>query len=159
MVVFVIGFASETNAQGKGHHDGKDRRDDRYGRHGGDQHGKGDWQHDQHEHRYDKREHKHKHCRSHTHAVHHHAPVVIKHYHERPRYMYYRDYDVYYDSHRDVYITWSGRNWIVSASLPVVLRRVDRRRAVRMEVDYVRDDFPSYLQTHKPSYRRIYTEF
>lgn len=164
MIVFMIGVASETDAQGRSHQHAGERRDEHHDKHRRGDHRKDD-RHD-HKYEYHKREHHgHGHHQSHRHVAHrhdkhhHHAPVVVRHYHERPRYIYYRDYDVYYDFHRDVYITWSGRNWTVSASLPVVLRRVDRHRAVRMEVDYVQDDFPTYLRTHKPVYRRVYTEF
>ena len=88
-----------------------------------------------------------------------HAPVVARRYHTRPHYIYYRDYDVYYDFHRNVYISYSGRNWTVSTSLPRGLYRVDLGRAVRMEVDYDLDDFPVYLERSRPTYRRVYTEF
>lgn len=169
MIVFLIGVASETTAQGRGHHhDNKDRRGEHHDKYDRDDHREHNWKEDRYGHKDEHRKHahyRHGHHPSHRHAVrrhephHHHAPVVVRHYHERPRYIYYRDYDVYYDYHRDVYITWSGRNWAVSASLPVVLHRVDRRRAVRMEVDYVRDDFPTYLQTRRPVYTRVYTEF
>jgi hypothetical protein len=81
---------------------------------------------------------------------------VVVHHHTRPRYIYYRDYDVYYDTDRSVYITWSGRNWSLSTSLPVVLHRVDVRRAVRMEVDYYDDNFAAYLEAGRPVYRRVY---
>lgn len=77
--------------------------------------------------------------------------------HSRPRYVYFRDYDVYHDMHRNVYISWSGRNWTVSTSIPVALRHVDVHRTVRMEVDYDYDDFDAYLKRGRPSYRRIYT--
>lgn len=83
----------------------------------------------------------------------------MTHRHSRPRYVYYRDYNVYHDLHHNVYISYSGRNWSVSASLPVVLHRVDARRAVRMEVDYFDDDFTAYLERDRPTYTRIYTEF
>lgn len=83
----------------------------------------------------------------------------MRHHHSRPRYVYYRDYNVYHDLHRDVYISYSGRHWSVSASLPVVLHHVEARRAVRMEVDYHADDFPGYLERNRPTYTRIYTEF
>lgn len=85
--------------------------------------------------------------------------IVVRDYRPRPRYIYYRDYDVYYDLERRAYITYSGRNWSVSASLPVALRRVELSRATRLEVGYVRDDLPSYLDRSRPVYTRVYTEF
>ncbi|MGC1240877.1 MAG: hypothetical protein WA874_04770 [Chryseosolibacter sp.] len=167
IALFVVSIAGNVNAQGRGHHNGNERS--RAGNHEKDHHK--DWKHDRKEgshhrdydHRHD-RGYSHNHDRRHEHhpAVHHrhehrHAPVVVRHYHPRPRYIYYRDYDVYHDLDRNVYISYSGRNWSVSASLPVVLHRVDVHRAVRMEVDYDQDDFPRYLERSRPAYRRIYT--
>lgn len=80
--------------------------------------------------------------------------VVVRHY-ERPRYVYYADYDVYYDCHREVYISYSGRSWTISTSLPVVMHRVDIRRASCREVRYYEDDFVSYLDRGRPMYGEV----
>lgn len=154
IAIVIIILAGNANAQGRGHQKSKERhRADHHNKHDGHKHG---WHSNGHDH----------HCRDHHHGerqvrvVHyHHEPVVVRHYHERPRYIYYRDYDVYYDFQNNVYFSYSGRNWTVSASLPVVLRRVDTRRAVRMEVDYDRDDFHTYLASSRPVYRRMYTGY
>lgn len=94
--------------------------------------------------------------------VYHPAPVerrVVHHYHyERPRYVYYRDYDVYYDCHRQVYISFSGRNWSISAGLPVVMRHVNVQTVVTTNVEYYDDDFPEYLETRRPG-GRLYAEW
>lgn len=155
IAVATISMTGSVSAQGRGHQKDEhrahhhDRRDhDR----NHEWHSKKHDKHGRHHHRHnEKRE---------VHVVHHHPhPVVVSHYHQRPRYIYYRDYDVYYDFHRNVYISYSGRNWTVSTSLPVVLHRVDRRRAVQMEVDYDRDDFRAYLDRGRPAYRRVYTGY
>jgi hypothetical protein len=94
------------------------------------------------------------------HVYHHHdrycnhGPVVVHHHHIRPRYIYYRDYDVYYDSHRSVYISYSGRGWTLTTALPTAMRHVNIRTTKRFEVDYHDDDFPRYLETRRPSYGR-----
>lgn len=94
--------------------------------------------------------------------VYHPAPVerrVVHHYyHGRPRYVYYRDYDVYYDSHRNVYISFGGRNWSVSAGIPVVMRHVDVRTVVATNVDFYDDNFIAYLDTRRPG-GRVYAEW
>lgn len=94
--------------------------------------------------------------------VYHPAPVerrVVHHYyHERPRYVYYSDYDVYYDSYRNVYISFGGRNWSVSAGIPVVMRHVNVRTVVTTEVDYYDDNFTAYLDTRRPG-GRLYAEW
>jgi hypothetical protein len=150
IAIMIISMAGNANAQGRGHQKSKER-------HGADHPNK----HDRHKHGWHSNGHDHhRHGERQVRVVHyHHEPVVVRHYHERPRYIYYRDYDVYYDFQENVYFSYSGRNWTVSASLPVVLRRVDTRRAVRMEVDYDRDDFHAYLASSRPVYRRMYTGY
>lgn len=110
---------------------------------------------------------KHAHVHDHHYHDHHHhttrvvRPVrahqhVVTHRHEQPRYVYYSDYGVYHDVQKNVYITYSGRNWTVSAALPVALHRVDVRRANAVAVDYHADDFVGYLQHGRPIYAGVY---
>jgi len=146
------------NAQGRGRgHGGGNGRDHHDGGHHNDHH-------DNHYNHYD-------HHASVQHVYHHahrdvyyrpvppprvivvHQPVPV-----RPRYVYYRDYNVYYDCHRSVYISYSGRGWAVSAALPVCLDRVDVRRANRVSVEYYDDDFPTYLDRGTPAYGAVYTD-
>lgn len=103
-------------------------------------------------------------CHDHRRVVHvyHPAPVerrVVHHYYrERPCYVYYRDYDVYYDRHSNVYIAFGGRNWSISAGIPVVMRHVDVRTVVTTDVDYYDDNFTAYLDTRRPG-GRLYAEW
>jgi hypothetical protein len=160
----IISTAANVKAQGRGHHKGHEKRHQHQ-----DHHWKGDKDREhKHDHHYHNREHRHDHYerRKVHHVVHHHhrycdhAPVVIvRHDPPRPRYIYYRDYDVYYDMHREVYVSYSGRNWRVSARLPVVLRRVDMRLAVRMDVDYYEDDFVAYLERGRVRPGRSYASY
>ena len=162
ITMLIVGLAGSVNAQRKGHHKGNEKH------HGGN-HQRRDYgddhrHRDHHDWKHERHGHSDKHARHYRHdryVAHHHdrqcSHARVVRYHERPRYIYYRDYDVYYDLHHSVYITWSGRNWAASASLPVVLRRVDRYNAIRMEVDYDHDDFTAYLSAGRPVYRRIYT--
>ncbi|HET9487555.1 MAG TPA: hypothetical protein VFO54_08975, partial [Chryseosolibacter sp.] len=169
IALMIISMAGNVNAQGRGHHKAHDRKG--AGNHG-NHHSKHEWKGDSHHNRGYAHPHDRSYAYHHDHRPQvrtvvyhhhdsycHHEPVVVTHYHERPRYVYYRDYDVYYDMRREVYISYSGRNWTVSASLPVALHHVDVHRAVRLEVDYQHDDFPVYLQRSRPSYRRIYTGY
>lgn len=143
-LIMLMGFSAGVYAQGRGHgkghdkHYGNDHRGDRGGRH------------DHHDHHYE--------ASRRDVYVHHHyhsAPVerrVVHYYRERPRYVYYRDYDVYYDYHRSVYITLSGRNWVLSTSMPTAMCHVDVRRTNHVAVDYYDDDFPGYLDRGRPTY-------
>lgn len=80
-----------------------------------------------------------------------HRPVVVHHHYKKPRYIYFRDYDVYYDCHRNAYISYTGRSWTVSRAIPADMRYVNVRTTRSYEVDYYDDDFPSYLERRRPS--------
>lgn len=161
ITMLIVGLAGSVNGQGRGHHKGNEKHhggNHERRAHGDDHHNRDHhWKHERHGHG----ERHARHYRHDRYVAHHHdrhcSHARFVRYYERPRYIYYRDYDVYYDIHQSVYITWSGRNWAASASLPVVLQRVDRHNAVRMEVDYHHDDFSAYLSAGKPAYRRLYT--
>lgn len=158
------GLMADVNAQGRGreHHGGGNNGRDRHDNGGHDSH------HDRRRHEV----HHHDHHQAHVQHVYHHAHrdvyyrptppprvVVVHHPPVRPRYIYYRDYDVYYDCNRSVYISYSGRGWTMSASVPVRLSRVDVHRASRVSVDYYEDDFPSYLDRGTPVYYgAVYTD-
>ncbi len=98
----------------------------------------------------------------------HHRYVAYRHHrHGRPswapaygyryntRYIYYQDYNVYYDCHRDVFVVWTGRSWAVSNRVPDVMFRVDFGRAKVSGVDYWDDDFDFYLERRRPAYMSI----
>ena len=141
-------------AQGRGRANGRDRG-----------HTNG-YQRDYHDAHRDRDHHHHAHQHNHRDVYvyndhhHHHAPVVHHHHHYRPvRYVYYRDYDVYFDCDRSVYITYSGRGWSVSAGVPVVMRHVDVHHVTRVDVDdYYDDDFVGYLDRNRPN-GRLYAEW
>lgn len=66
-------------------------------------------------------------------------------HYNQSRYVYYRDYNVYYDCYRDVYITCSGRNYIYSNNMPPHMRRANFDRIVFVDLDFYDDDLPKYL--------------
>ena len=72
-------------------------------------------------------------------------------HYNRSRYVYYRDYNVYYDCYRDVYITCSGRNYIYSNNMPPHLRRANFDRIVFIDLDFYDDDLPRYLDRRRGS--------
>ncbi len=93
-------------------------------------------------------------------TYHHHRhgrPQWAPHYGYRynTRYIFYQDYNVYYDCHRDMFITWTGRNWAVSSRIPDVMFRVDFNRARVRGVEYWDDDFDFYLQRRQPNFVSI----
>jgi hypothetical protein len=76
-------------------------------------------------------------------------------YRYNTRYIYYHDYNVYYDCHRDVFMVWTGRNWRLSAHIPDAMLRVDFHRTRVYGVNYWDDDFDFYLERRRPSYLSI----
>jgi hypothetical protein len=90
---------------------------------------------------------------AHYHSQHCGHQVVVTHY-EKPRYVYYQAYGVYYDHRRNVFISYTGRNWTISTSIPSPLLHVDLRTAVCHEVNYYDDDFVTYLDYGRPMHRR-----
>lgn len=70
---------------------------------------------------------------------------VVVYRQQAPRYVYYRDYNVYYDYTRNAYISFSGRNWVVTTTVPIGMRYVNRAGLSCSNVDYYNDDFPQYL--------------
>jgi hypothetical protein len=91
---------------------------------------------------------------SHSHSHHCGHRIVVRHY-EAPRYFYYSDYDMYFDRERNVYISYTGNGWNVSASLPVHIHHVDLGRVAYREVSYYDDDFVSYLGQGRPMYSDV----
>lgn len=163
MVLFLLAAVTTAEAQHRGrdrdHDNGRDRG---RGHSNGNGNGRGD-----NKHYYRDRDHDHHHHNDHKKVVHvyHHRPapverrvVVHHHHHTRPRYVYYRDYDVYYDCDRQVFISFSGRNWAVSIERPMRMHHVDIYRASRVDVDYYNDDFAEYLEQKRP-HGRVYAEW
>jgi hypothetical protein len=181
LAIILIAFSGySASAQGRGHHYGREkdkrdqrdndnrdrnrndnRNDDKDWNKGNDKkwsYGDND-RHDRHHdhgrnhHNWERRNVRHYY---HTHDRYcNHQPVVVHHY-VKPRYIYYRDYDVYYDCHKSVYISYSGGSWSVSGAIPLFMRSVDMRRASRWEVDYWDDNLPGYLQRRRPACDREY---
>jgi hypothetical protein len=169
MSLVIISAVSEADAQGRrrgddnkgpGHSDQRDNRD------------RNDYneQRDRNDHRdHDNKPDHHNAYSYNDHRDHHHhahRPVMRHvHYHDRycghrqvvhphqvrPRYIYYRDYDVYYDLTRRVYVSYSGRSWSVSTAIPVGMRHVNVRTARSYEVDYWNDDIHGYLERGRPA--------
>ena len=171
--VLVLVMAGNVFAQGRGN----SGRDEHPGR-GYDKEihpGKG---HDKHKYDYDRKDSRnrydsyHSHNRYTHHDTYHHCDhdryVIYRHHRSGPpawapayghryntRYIYYRDYNVYYDCHRDIFITWTGRNWRVTTHIPDVMCHVDFRTATVAGIDYWDDDFEYYLDRKRPSYVSI----
>lgn len=179
-ILFVLGLTLiiiRANAQGRGRgnghghgnnkHEWKDdrrhsehyERDNRYsydrrGRH-----------QDNHSHRRDHHGHDHYHggqrrvhrlpAYAHNHSRHCGHTVVVRRY-TAPRYVYYRDHDVYFDHHRNVFISYSGRGWTITTGVPAHLHHINLRTAVCHEVEYYDDDFVTYLDHGRPMYGKVY---
>ena len=69
-------------------------------------------------------------------------------YRAKTRHVFFKEYNVYYDLQKSVYISLSGSNWQVSAELPVRLANVNLSAAVQVEIDLDADDPQRYYKTH-----------
>lgn len=123
--------------------------------------------HDQYA-RYDRHDHDHYSSRyagrtyDHHHHDYHRPPHWAPAYGYRTdvRYVYYRDYDVYFDCYRGVYITFTGRNWIYSQHVPVHMRRINFNHIAFVELDYFDDNLPHYLERRRSGgYVSIHARF
>lgn len=147
----------------KGDHPGKGRGHDKHDDRDYDRDYRGDHRRDYayHDHGRDSRRDYSRHDyrkRYVTYSHHRHGPpswAPAYGYRYNTRYIYYRDYNVYYDCHRDVFLTWSGRHWMITTRVPDVICHVDFRRAVVVGVDYWDDDFDFYLERRRPSFISI----
>ena len=147
-------------AQGRGNGHGKGKGHQKHQTHNHDRNGNGrHYSHNRYSYHDHDRHHNHEAPR--TVHVYHSRPVertvvVHHHHHHRParvRYVYYRDYDVYYDCDRKVYISFGGRNWSISTEIPVRMYYADRNALATVEVDYYDDDFAHHLDSHRPGGR------
>ncbi|HEY9046599.1 MAG TPA: hypothetical protein VIN08_11915 [Ohtaekwangia sp.] len=73
-------------------------------------------------------------------------------YRAKTRYVYFKDYPVYYDNDRGVYISLSGKNWSVSAKLPDILKGVDLLATPKIDLDFSGDDPQRDYDEHKSKY-------
>lgn len=73
-------------------------------------------------------------------------------YRAKTRYVYFKDYDVYYDHNRGVYISISGGKWVVSAKIPAQLSNVNLVMAAKIDLDFDGDDPQRDHDRHKKQY-------
>lgn len=75
-------------------------------------------------------------------------------YRAKTRYVYFTEYNFYYDNNRGVYIYLSGNNWEVSASIPNLFKTVNLTAAVKIDLDFDADDPQKYNADHKKKYKK-----
>jgi hypothetical protein len=76
-------------------------------------------------------------------------------YRAKTRYVFFRDYAVYYDHERQVYISLAGKDWQVSADLPVNLKGVDLQAAVKIDLEANGDNPQRDYKEHRQKYVRL----
>ncbi len=75
-------------------------------------------------------------------------------YRAKTRYVYFTEHNFYYDNSNGVYIYLSGKNWEVSASIPIAFKSIDLSGAVKIDLDYEADDPQKYNLDHKKKYKK-----
>ena len=154
VVVALTFIIIRANAQGKGRGHAKHKDKNEWKQHESSRHSHSD------RYSYDGKHERHTHNVRHSPGhMHHHSRHcnhrVIVH-HDQPRYVYYDVHDLYYDHQRNVFISYSGRGWTVSTSIPLHLRHVNLKGAVAREVIYFEDNFTTYLDRGRPMYGNVY---
>lgn len=138
MAVIIFFYGSNRNAVAQGH--GKKHHDKK---------------HEQHSyHKYDNRwDFDHVHPKGRKYQDRHvHYSTRYHHAHRAPRYVYYRDYNVYFDRRQQIFILYSGREWVAIKTLPRVMRGVDLNRVAIYHVDYYDGNLRGYLHARRPAY-------
>ena len=74
-------------------------------------------------------------------------------YRANTTYVFFPDQNVYFDVQNSLYISLSGDNWQVNASLPSVFSGVDLNLAVKVELDLSTDTPQKYNTDHKAKYK------
>ena len=74
-------------------------------------------------------------------------------YRANTTYVFFPDQNVYFDVQNSLYISLSGDNWQVNASLPSVFSGVDLNLAVKVELDLSTDTPQKYNSDHKTKYK------
>ena len=74
-------------------------------------------------------------------------------YRENTRHIYFPEQNVYYDVQKSVYISLSGNNWQISASLPSIFSGIDLSIAAKVELDLSTDTPQKYNSEHKVKYK------
>ncbi|MEJ2004007.1 MAG: hypothetical protein P8X57_03365 [Cyclobacteriaceae bacterium] len=76
-------------------------------------------------------------------------------YRAKTRYVFFRDYAVYYDHQEGVYISLAGKDWQISASLPVNLKGVDLNAAVKIDLEADGDTPQRLYYEHKKKFAKL----
>lgn len=153
---------NKENHPGRGHQKDREDRDKVH-----------DWDHHSGNHRnWDYNDHQYTHHDSRNHHHNHYRYVTYRHhrnglpswapaygYRYNTRYIYYRDYNLYYDCYRDVFVTWVNGRWTISTYIPRILIGVNFNTCSIAGVDYWADDFDNYLSRRRPSYVSIHASW
>ena len=74
-------------------------------------------------------------------------------YRANTTYIYFPDQNVYFDLQKSLYISLSGNNWQIEASLPSVFSGVDLSIVAKIELDLTTDTPQKYNSDHKAKYK------
>ena len=69
-------------------------------------------------------------------------------YRAKTRYVFFKDYKIYYDNERDVYLSYENDLWHATADIPFELKAADLKGAVQVEVEYDGEDPQTKIDLH-----------
>lgn len=73
-------------------------------------------------------------------------------YRSKTRYVYFKDYNIYYDNQRGIYIYLRKGEWEFSASIPKSVKIGDLEAAVKIDIDLSTDHPEKFWEEHKKKY-------
>lgn len=76
-------------------------------------------------------------------------------YRAKTRHIYFPEQNFYYDVQKRNYIYLSGRNWLVSTTLPRLFVGINLSSSSQIQLDYVGSKPYIYNATHKVKYKKI----
>ena len=70
-------------------------------------------------------------------------------YRAKTRYVFFKDYDMYYDQQRKIYVYLKNGNWELGASIPAFLQSVDLNAAIKIDIELESDQPEQHFKEHK----------
>jgi len=74
-------------------------------------------------------------------------------YRANTRYIYFPEYNFYYDLKAGVYIYYKSNKWVISAELDTNFGNIDLSVATKIELDYTGEHPERFNREHKEKYR------
>lgn len=147
------GFAQ---GHGKGHGNHGKQHSANHGKHGyGDNHHKNNNVEYRNGYRYDHGGHHNTTVYRHYYPIPRPVSVRVTRPYERPRYVYFPDYDVYFDQHHNHYVRFDGHHWIATPQVPHCMMGANLALVTQLGFNFHHDNLIGFLEINRPGARII----